>query len=41
LELEVASLREQKQSLSEDEYYTRLEDLMLKIAQLYDNEDQP
>jgi hypothetical protein len=37
LELEIASLREQKQGLGEDEYYARLEQLMLKLAHLYDD----
>jgi hypothetical protein len=35
LELKIASLREHKQQLSEDEYLTRLEPLMLELAKLY------
>lgn len=36
LELKIAALREQKLQLSEDEYYNRLEKLMLDLAVLYD-----
>jgi hypothetical protein len=39
LEVAIASLREEKQRLSEDEYYTRLEQLMLQLARLYDQPD--
>jgi hypothetical protein len=35
LELAIASLREDKPRLSEDEYYTRLETLMVELARLY------
>ena len=35
LELEVARLREQKSQLAEDEYYGRLETLLVELAQLY------
>ncbi len=35
LELEVFALREQKSKLPPDEYYAKLEALMLKLAQLY------
>jgi hypothetical protein len=37
LELEIASLREQKQGLGEDKYFARLEELMLQLAHLYDD----
>ena len=35
IELEVVKLRETKKTLSEDEYYARLEPLLLKLARLY------
>jgi len=35
LELSVARLRELKSTLSEDEYYRRLEQLMLELANVY------
>jgi hypothetical protein len=35
LELSIAALRDQKTKLKEDEYYERLEKLMLELAQLY------
>jgi hypothetical protein len=35
LELEVATLRNEKDKLGEDEYYSRLEKLMLELARLY------
>jgi len=35
LELSVAALRDQKSKLKEDEYYERLEKLMLELARLY------
>jgi hypothetical protein len=36
LELKIAALREQKQSFKEDEYFTRLEALMLELARVYE-----
>lgn len=36
LEQSIASLREQKSRLGEDEYYARLEKLMLELARLYE-----
>ena len=36
LELKVAALREEKGQLKKDDYYARLEGLMLKLAKLYD-----
>lgn len=36
LEIEVAALRDQKSSMKDDEYYTRLEALMLELARLYE-----
>ena len=36
LELAIAKLREEKAELNEDEYYNRLEKLMLELAQLYE-----
>jgi hypothetical protein len=35
LELAIAALREQKEKLSEDEYYSRLEKLMVELARMY------
>jgi hypothetical protein len=35
LELSIAALRDQKGKLTEDEYYERLEQLMVKLARLY------
>ncbi len=35
LELSVAALRDQKEKLTEDEYYTRLEPLMVELARIY------
>jgi hypothetical protein len=35
LELSVAALRDQKEKLNEDEYYARLERLMVELARLY------
>jgi hypothetical protein len=35
IELSIAALREQKAKLAEDEYYSRLEKLMVELAQLY------
>jgi len=40
LELGVAKLREEKSKLKEDDYYTRLEKLMLELAELYQSSDQ-
>jgi hypothetical protein len=37
LELKIAALREEKEQLKEDEYYGRLEELMLELARLYDD----
>lgn len=39
LELSIASLRDQKEKLSEDEYYSRLEPLMVELARLYRDQD--
>jgi hypothetical protein len=36
LELKIAALREKKGELNEDDYYGRLEELMLELAKLYD-----
>jgi hypothetical protein len=36
LELAIADLREQRPQLSEDEYYARLEQLMLELARVYE-----
>jgi hypothetical protein len=36
LELKIAALREKKDELKEDDYYGRLEELMLDLAKLYD-----
>lgn len=41
LELEIAQLREKKRELTEDEYYTLLEPLLLKLARLYQQIDPP
>ena len=35
LELAVARLRDSKENLGEDEYYRRLENLMIELAKLY------
>lgn len=35
LELSIAALRDQKEKLGEDEYYRRLEDMMVELARLY------
>jgi hypothetical protein len=35
LELSIAALRDQKDKLNEDDYYRRLEDLMVELARLY------
>ncbi len=35
IELSIAALRDRKDKLSEDEYYRRLEDLMVVLAHLY------
>ncbi len=35
LELSIAALRDQKEKLSEDEYYDRLDKLMIELAKLY------
>ena len=35
LELSIAALRDQKAKLGEDEYYVRLEKLMVQLARLY------
>jgi hypothetical protein len=40
LELELARLREQKASLPEEEYFAKLEDVLLRIARLY-HEERP
>jgi hypothetical protein len=37
LELKIANLREEKQKLGEEEYFARLEALMLELARLYDS----
>ena len=36
LELEVESLRAKKPSMPEDQYYARLEPLLVQLARLYD-----
>ena len=44
IELEIAALREQKSSLGDDEYFGRLQSLMLDLARLYrsvDKSDEP
>ena len=41
LELEVAALRDKRDALAEDEYYRRLEGLMVQLAQLYASADKP
>lgn len=41
LELEVMALRDAKDSLPEEEYYSRLETLLCKIAKLYEQADAP
>ncbi len=41
LELEIARLRLQKAQLAEDDYYRRLEPLLLELAHLYRDGDQP
>ena len=41
LELEIAGLRSQKAQLAEDEYYRRLEPLLLELARLYRQAEQP
>jgi hypothetical protein len=41
LELEVVKLRDAKESFSEEEYYTKLEKLLVKIAQIYEQTDTP
>jgi len=40
LELEVIKLRDTKETLSEDEYYSRLEKLLYQIAQIYKQIDE-
>jgi hypothetical protein len=40
LELAIAKLRESKEQLGADEYYRRLENLMLELAKLYSSVDQ-
>jgi hypothetical protein len=35
LEIEIATLRGEKDRLAEDEYFTRLEPLMLELARIY------
>jgi hypothetical protein len=39
LELEVIKLRDAKKNFSEDEYYTKLENLLTQIAQIYEQAD--
>jgi len=39
LELEVVKLRDAKESFSEEEYYTKLEKLLVEIAQIYEQTD--
>jgi hypothetical protein len=41
LELEVVKLRDMKESLSEAEYFPRLEKLLCEIAQIYEHTDMP
>jgi hypothetical protein len=40
LELAITKLREEKQALKEDDYYNRLEKLMLELAQLYEQSSE-
>ncbi|MDA7979311.1 MAG: hypothetical protein MPJ50_11155 [Pirellulales bacterium] len=39
IELDIAKLRDQKETLSEDSYYAQLEALMLKLAEIYKSLD--
>ncbi len=39
LELQIAALREAKEKMDEEEYYRRLEPLLLEMARLYENVD--
>lgn len=41
LELQIAALRQRKSKLSEDEYYSQLEPLMVELAQLYETPEAP
>jgi hypothetical protein len=41
LELAVAKLREEKVNLKEEDYYARLEKLMIELARLYESSAQP
>lgn len=41
LELELAQLRDRKSSLPEEEYFTKLEEILLKIAELYHAKHPP
>ncbi len=41
LELEVMELRDKKEELSEDEYFSKLETLLLDITKIYDQADKP
>jgi len=41
LELELARLREQKSELPEDEYFAKLEEVLVRIARLYQGERPP
>jgi hypothetical protein len=41
LELEIAALRGEHQKLDADEYYRRLERLMVQLARLYESADEP
>ena len=41
LELEIAELRTRKAKLSEDDYYGRLEPLLIELARLYQNAESP
>jgi hypothetical protein len=41
LELELARLREQKSALPEDEYFAKLEEVLVRIARIYQGERPP
>ena len=41
LELNLVELRAEKAKLSDAEYFTRLERLLVELARLYDRADQP
>jgi len=41
LELEVVKLRDAKEDFSEEDYYTKLEKLLVEIAHIYEQTDTP